>query len=73
VILRVTTKGKGADGRFAAYAVGGVDRGSRSATVTAKGKTSSIIVAEVGDEGLVALASNVPTKVRVKVVGYVRR
>ena len=73
VILRVTTKGKGADGRFAAHAVGGVDRGSRSATVTAKGKTTSIVVAEVGDEGLVALASNVPTKVRVKVVGYIRR
>ena len=25
VILRITTKGKGADGRLAAYAVGGVD------------------------------------------------
>jgi len=73
VILRVTTKGKGADGRFAAYAVGGVDRGSRSATVTAKGKTTSIIVAEVGDKGLVALAANVRTKVRVTVVGYIRR
>ena len=73
VILRVTTKGKGADGRFAAYAVGGVDRGSRSATVTAKGKTTSIVVAEVGDKGLVALAANVRTKVRVTVVGYIRR
>ena len=73
VILRVTTKGKGADGRFAAYAVGGVDRGSRSATVTAKGKTTSIVVAEVGDKGLVALAANVRTKVRVTIVGYIRR
>ena len=73
MILRVTTKGKGADGRFAAYAVGGVDRGSRSATVTAKGKTTSIVVAEVGDKGLVALAANVRTKVRVTVVGYIRR
>ena len=73
VILRVTTKGKGADGRFAAYAVGGVDRGSRSATVTAKGKTTSIVVAEVGDKGLVALAANVRTTVRVTVVGYIRR
>ena len=73
VILRVTTKGKGADGRFAAYAVGGVDRGSRSATVTAKGKRTSIVVADVGDKGLIALASNVRTKVWIKVVGYIRR
>ncbi len=73
VILRITTKGKGADGRFAAYAVGGVDRGSRSATVTAAGKTTSIVVAEVGDKGLVALTSSVPTKVWVKVIGFIRR
>ncbi len=73
VILRITTKGKGADGRFAGYAVGGVDRGSRSATVTAAGKTTSIVVAEVGDKGLVALTSSVPTKVWVKVIGFVRR
>ncbi len=73
VILRITTKGKGADGRFAAYAVGGVDRGSRSATVTASGKTTSIVVAEVGDKGLVALTSSVPTKVWVKVIGFIER
>ncbi len=73
VILRITTKGKGADGRFAGYAVGGVDRGSRSATVTAAGKTTSIVVAEVGDKGLVALTSSVPTKAWVKVIGFIRR
>ncbi len=73
VILQITTKGKGADGRFAAYAVGGVDRGSRSATVTAAGKTTSIVVAEVGDKGLVALTSSVPTKAWVKVIGFIIR
>jgi len=73
VILRVKTKGKGADGRLAAYAVGGVDYGSRSATITSKGKTTSIVVAEVGDKGLVALASNVPTKAWVTVIGYIKR
>jgi len=73
VILRVTTKGKGADGRLAAYAVGGVDYGSRSATVTAAGKTTSIVVAEVGDKGLLALASNVPIKAWIKVIGYIKR
>jgi len=73
VILRVIAKGKGSDGRLAVYAVGGVDYGSRSATVTSKGKTTSIVVAEVGDKGLVALASNVPTKARVSVIGYIKR
>lgn len=73
VILRVVTKGKGSEGRMAVYAVGGVDHGSRSATVTTKGKTTSIVVAEVGDKGLVALASNAPTKAWVSVIGYIRR
>ena len=73
VILRVTSKGKGSDGRLAVYAVGGVDYGSRSATVTSQGKTTSIVVAEVGDKGLVALASNVPTKAWVSVIGYIKR
>ena len=71
VILRVTTRGKGTDGRLAAYAVGGVDYGSRSATVTAKGKTTSIVVAEVGEKGLVALASNVPARAWISVIGFI--
>ncbi len=73
VILRVTTKGKGAEGRVAAYAVGGADRGTRSAYVGAEGKNVSIVVAEVGDKGLVALASNVPTRATIQVIGFIRR
>ena len=73
VILRVITKGKGTDGRMAVYAVGGVDYGSRSATVAAVGKTTSIVVAEVGEKGLLALASSVPMKAWVKVIGYIKR
>lgn len=73
VILRITTKGKGAEGRVAAYAVGGVDRGTRSAYVGADGKNVSIVVAEVGDNGQVALASSVPTKATIQVIGYIRR
>ncbi|MCF8531089.1 MAG: hypothetical protein K9G69_07365 [Candidatus Nanopelagicales bacterium] len=73
VILRITTKGKGTEGRVAAYAVGGVDRGTRSAYVGADGKNVSIVVAEVGDKGLIALASSVPTKATVQVIGYIRR
>lgn len=73
VILRVTTKGKGAAGRVAAYAVGGVDRGTRSAPVAEAGKSVSIVVAEVGDKGMIALASSVATKAKVDVIGYIRR
>ena len=73
VILRVTARGKGTDGRLAAYAVGGVDRGSRSVTIPAKGKATSIVVAEVGDKGLVALGSNVKTRAIIQVIGYIRR
>ncbi len=73
VILRITTKGRGAEGRLAAYAVGGADRGTRSASVAASGSTASIVVAEVGDKGQIALASSVPTKAIVHVIGYIRR
>lgn len=73
VILRVTSKGRGEAGRFAAYAVGGVDRGTTSAVVPAEGETSSVIVAEIGDDGLIALASSAKAKVRVQIIGYVGR
>lgn len=73
VILKITTKGRGTEGRLAAYAVGGEDRGTRSAVVAAKGSTASIVVAEVGDGGQVVLASNVPTRAIVQVIGFIRR
>lgn len=73
VILRITTRSKGAAGRVAAYAVGGVDRGTRSAPVAESGKTTTIVVSEVGDKGMIALASSVPTKAIVDVIGYIRR
>jgi hypothetical protein len=71
VILRVTTKGRGEAGRFAAYAVGGVDRGATSAGIPIEGKSSTLLVAEIGDEGLIALASSTKTRANVKIVGYV--
>lgn len=73
VILQVTTKGKGEAGRFAAYAVGGVDRGTRSAPVPVEGKHSTLLVADIGDKGLIALASSAKTKANVTIVGYIRR
>ena len=72
VILRVTTKGRGEAGRFAAYAVGGADSGSTSAAIANQGKSSTLLVAEIGDDGLIALASSVPSRANVKIVGFVR-
>lgn len=73
VILRVTTKGRGDAGRFAAYPVGGADLGTPSAPIPAEGKYSSLVVSDIGEKGLVALASSVKTRANVKIVGYVRR
>ena len=71
VILRVTTKGQGSAGRVAAYPVGGADLGTRSAGVAEKGKRSTIVVADIGDDGLIALASDVKTKATFEIIGYV--
>jgi hypothetical protein len=73
VILRVTTNGKGATGRLAAYAVDGVDRGTRSVVVPESGKSVSIVVAEVGSGGQIAIASSVLTRARIDVIGFIRR
>lgn len=73
VILRVTTKGFGEVGRFAVYPVGGADLGTTSATIPATGKRTSVVVADLGTEGQVAMASSVRAKVTVEVVGYVKR
>ena len=71
VILRVTTKGRGEAGRFAAYAVGGVDRGATSAGIPTEGKSSTLLVAEIGEAGLIALASSTKTRANIKIVGYI--
>jgi hypothetical protein len=73
VILRVTAVGRGQEGRFAAYPVGGADLGTRSAPIPSAGRDTSVVIADIGREGLVALASSVPGKVIVEVVGYVKR
>jgi hypothetical protein len=73
VILRVTAKGLGQEGRFAAYPVGGADLGTTSAAIPAVGKKTSVVVADIGDQGQVALASSVKAKVLVEIVGYVKR
>ena len=72
VILRVTTKGKGSFGRFAAYPVGGADLGTTSASVSEKGKRSSVIAADIGDDGQIALASSAATKATIEIIGFVK-
>ncbi len=73
VILRVTAEGRGEAGRFTAYPAGGADLGTTSAVVPASGAQTSVVVADVGRNGRVALTSSVPTKAKVEVVGYVSR
>jgi len=73
VILRVTTSGKGTAGRLAAYAVDGVDRGTRSVVVPESGKSVSIVVAEVGSGGQIAISSSVLTRARIDIIGFIRR
>ncbi len=72
VILRVTTQGRGHSGRVTAYPVGGVDLGTASASVPESGRRSSIIAADIGVDGQIALASSVRGKVLVEVIGYVQ-
>ena len=73
VILQVTTDGRGRPGRFAAYPLGGTDLGTRSAEIPAMGKATTFLVADIGRNGQIAFSSSVKAKVRVSVVGYVKR
>ena len=73
VILQVQTKGLGADGTLKIY---GADRsapGSRSAPIQNGKAYTSLVVAEVGSDGRLAVAPSVPARVRVTVVGWVHR
>ena len=73
VILQVQTKGLGADGAVKVY---GPDRsvpGSRSAPVVNGKKYTSLLVAELGTDGKLAVAPSVPAKVKVTIVGWVHR
>lgn len=73
VLLRVTTKSRGEAGRLAAYPVGGADLGTESAPIEAQGKRTSIVSADIGTDGAIALASSVAAKVTVEIIGYVRK
>jgi hypothetical protein len=47
--------------------------GTTSAAIPATGRKTSVVVADIGDQGQIALASSVKAKVKVEVVGYVKR
>ena len=74
VILQVRTKAKGADGgTLKAYGLDRSPPGTRSAPVLPGRWYTSLVVAEIGTDGKIVLASSVPAKVRATIVGYVHR
>lgn len=73
VILKVQTKGRGSEGRVTAYPSTGVDLGTTSAPVLARGARTSVLSADVGSDGAILLSSSVPARVIVEIVGFVRR
>lgn len=71
VLLRVTSEGRGQAGRFVAYPTKGAELGTSAARVLESGVATSVIAADIGADGKVALATSVPTKARVEIIGYV--
>jgi hypothetical protein len=74
VILQVRTKAKSADaGSLKVYGLDGSAPGTRSAPIIPGQPYTSLLVAEIGTDGKIVVAPSVPVKVRVKIVGWVRR
>jgi hypothetical protein len=74
VILQVRTKAKGPDaGNLKIYGLDGAAPGTRSAPIVVGKKYTSLVVAEVGTDGKLVVASSVPAKVRATIVGFVHR
>jgi protein-disulfide isomerase len=73
VILQVQTKGLGADGTLKVY---GSDRSvpsSRSAAIQNGKPYTTLLVAELGTDGKLAVVPSVAAKVKVTIVGWVHR
>ncbi len=74
VILQVKTKTKGADaGSLKVYPVDGAAPETRSAPVVPGQKYTSLVVAELGTDGKVVFQGSVQSKVKAKVVGWIKR
>lgn len=72
VVLRVQTRKATAAGTVAVFASGGTAPQTRSAPVVANQKYAAMVVAPVGADGQIAFTSDVGTRVRATVVGYIR-
>jgi len=74
VILKVTTRTKGADGgNVTVYGLDKSSPGTRSAPVEPDHKQVSLVVTEIGTDGKIVVQPSVSSKVRVQIVGWVRR
>ncbi len=74
VILQVRTKAKSAEGgSLKVYGLDGSAPGTRSAPIVPDQPYTSLVVAEIGTDGKIVVAPSVLAKIRIKIVGWVRR
>ena len=74
VILKVTTRTKGPDaGSVRVYGLDKSAPGTRSAPVEPSLRKSSLVVTEIGTDGKVVIHPSVAARVKVQIVGWVRR
>jgi hypothetical protein len=74
VILKVTTRTKGPDaGNLRVYGLDKAAPGTRSAPIDPEHRQISLVVTEIGTDGKVVIHPSVASKVRVQIVGWVRR
>ncbi len=74
VILKVTTRTKNpAPGNLRVYGLDKAAPGTTSAPIEPSHKQISLVVSEVGTDGKIVVAPTVPSKVKVQIVGWVRR
>ncbi len=74
VILQVRTKTKGQDaGSVRIYPLDGAAPGTRSAPVVPGSPYTSLVVAELGTDGKIVVHPTVKAKVKVKIVGWIKR
>lgn len=74
VILKVTTRTKGPDaGNVSIYGLDKAAPGTRSAPIEPKVPKTSLVVTEVGTDGKIVVQPSAAAKVKVEIVGWVRR
>ena len=71
VLLRVVTTKSPANGTVSVYGNGGAPPGTRSAPVVANTPYAAIVAAPIGEDGKVAVSSDVPAKAQATLVGYI--